>query len=185
MAAKRVTTVDGVWDEDDRDINNSTVDNEVEHLQQGPTKMPGPATHTDAVLEVHEGSPWNAYEEGYEIELGGHTITAERKHPASGLVTIRKMADSATKSKLSMLRKLQQKHFVNYVEVFSFSDVTYVVSEYMAISLVELIAVSVFPKEKHVAAIVGQVNPVVRPWTTSASDERRHWEASSSSKTKN
>jgi len=51
-------------------------------------------------------SPWNTYEDGYEIDVAGPTVVAEKRHPASGLVMVRTMADSDIGGKLFTLRKV-------------------------------------------------------------------------------
>ena len=56
-----------------------------------------------------------------------------------------------------MLRPLQRKCFINDIKIFGFDDALYVVTEYMAVSLVQILAAPVYPDENQVAAIVGQV----------------------------
>ena len=112
-------------------------------------------------LTVKDESPWKTYNKEYQIELGGLVTVAERKYPASGLIVVKELLGPSAESKLSMLRRIpdaiQSPYFVSWVEVFHFENVLHVISEYMTVSLLQIVAAPRYPRENHVAAIIGQV----------------------------
>lgn len=112
-------------------------------------------------LTVKDESPWKTYTKEHQIELGGLVTVAERKHPAYGLVVVKEFSGPSAENKLSMLRHIpeivQTSYFVSCVEVFHFENVLHVVSEHMTISLLQIVAAPRYPRENHVAAIIGQV----------------------------
>jgi len=112
-------------------------------------------------LTVKDESPWKTYTKEYQIELGGLVTMAERKHPACGLVVVKELSGPSAKNKLLMLRHIpeivQTSNFVSCIEVFHFENVLHVVSEHMTISLLQIVAAPRYPRENHVAAIIGQV----------------------------
>ena len=106
---------------------------------------------------MKDESPWNTYDQDYQIELGGPVTVAERRRPAYGLVVIKGFSGPSAKTKLSMLRQIPDSYFVSCLDVFYFENVLHVVSEHMAISLLQIVAAPRYPREHHVAAIIGQV----------------------------
>jgi hypothetical protein len=77
--------------------------------------------------------------------------------PDSKVVAIRKLSGSSRNANLSTLLRIQGKYFVKCTGAYEFGGELYVVLEHMSISLVQVIAVPVYPKETHVAAIIEQV----------------------------
>ena len=112
-------------------------------------------------LTAKDESPWKTYNKEYTVELGGLVLVAERKHPAHGLVVVKEFSGHDAESKLSRLRKIPEdirnSRFVSYIEVFNFQNAVYVIAEYMTISLLQVVAAPRYPREKQVAAIIGQV----------------------------
>lgn len=60
-----------------------------------------------------------------------------------------------------MLRLIPGGSFIRCIEIFRFEDVLHVVSEYMTMSLLQIVAGPRY-RESHVAAIIGQVNSSYR-----------------------
>lgn len=112
-------------------------------------------------LTAKDESPWKTYNKEYTIELGGLVAVAERKHPAYGLVIVKEFSGHNAESKLSRLRQIpeniQSNYFVSCVEIFNFQNVSHIITEYMTISLLQIVAAPRYPRENQVAAIIGQV----------------------------
>lgn len=118
-------------------------------------------------LTVKEESPWTNYNTGYQVQLGGPVSVAERKGPGFGLVVIKQLSTANPNGKLSMLRLISGGSFLRCIEIFHFEEVLHVVSEYMTMSLLQIVAAPRYPHESHVAAIIGQVSSSYReiqPW---------------------
>ncbi len=112
-------------------------------------------------LTIKDESPWKTYHKEYTIELGGFVVVAERKLPSHGLVILKEFSDHNAGSKLSRLRQfpedIQSRYFIRFLEVFDFQNVFYLITEYMTISLLQIVAAPRYPRENQVAAIIGQV----------------------------
>ena len=154
-----------------------------------PSSQPAPADGTSrkdgatgklngkASFKVKEESPWRSYDEGYDLRVSGLVTVAKKKRPdfkvakgrpASEVVAVRKISGSSRNTSLSMLLRVQGEYFVRCTDAYEFGAELYVVLEHMPISLVQVVAAPVHPKEAHVAAIVGQVGfPPISP-------KRRH-----------
>ena len=120
-----------------------------------PARSPWPP------LAVRNESPWKSHEKGYETELGGSVTVAKRKHPASGLVVVKELSGPSAENQLSMLRHIsaetQGAHFLSCLAVCRFEQIFHIISECMATSLTQIVAVPQYPREHEVAAIIGQV----------------------------
>lgn len=109
-------------------------------------------------LTVKEESPWMYYNRDYQVELGGPVSVAERKGPGFGIVVIKQLSTANSSDKISMLRLLSGGSFIRCIEIFHFENVLHVVSEYMTMTLLQIVAAPRYPRENHVAAIIGQVS---------------------------
>ncbi len=125
-----------------------------------------PGLWQDVSFRVKDESPWRTYGEGYDLRVGGLVTVAKKKRPgskmaesgpASAVVAIRKLSGSSRNANLSTLLRVQEEYFVKCTEAYEFGADLYVVLEHMPISLVQVVAAPVHPRETHVAAIVGQV----------------------------
>ena len=118
-----------------------------------------PGVQPDAPpLRVKDGSPWETYNKDYQLELGGLVTVAGRRCPVSELVVIKELLGSSTDATLSVLHQIQGSCFVNCVEIFHFRNALHVISEYMMMSLLQIVAAPQYPNENQVTAIIGQVN---------------------------
>ena len=143
-----------------------------------PSSQPTPADRTSrkngvtgklngkASFKVKEESPWRSYDEGYDLRVSGLVTVAKKKRPdfkvakgcpASEVVAVKKLLGSSRNTSLSMLLRVQGEYFVKCTDAYEFGAELYVVLEHMPISLVQVVAAPVHPKEAHVASIVGQV----------------------------
>ena len=93
---------------------------------------------------------------------------AGRRRPASRLVVIKELLGLSTDATLSTLYQVQGSCFVNCVEIFHFGNALHVVSEYMTMSLLQIVAAPQYLNENQVAAIIGQVN-FLHCW------KKQHW----------
>ena len=109
-------------------------------------------------LTVKEGSPWKSYGRDYQTKLGGPVTVAERQEPASELVVVKEFSRANAESRLLMLRQVLDNSFVSCIEIFHFEDMLYMISEHMTMSLLQIVAAPRYPRENHVAAIIGQVS---------------------------
>lgn len=106
---------------------------------------------------IKKESPWRIYDGGYELRVGGLVTVAKKKRPVSEVVAIRKLSGSSRNDNLSTLFQVQGEYFVKYTKAYESEADLYIVLEHMPISLVQVVAAPVHPRETHVAAIVGQV----------------------------
>lgn len=115
-------------------------------------------------------SPWRSYEQIYTLRLGvgdwvsvaqssnplvSDSARRERKNPLSNLVVIRRFSGPDTESKLRRFERIRHANFASALEFFAFEGDSYVVFEYMSISL-SYIAGNPFLNEIRLAAILGQ-----------------------------
>jgi hypothetical protein len=124
----------------------------------GPASTEPDVQRFQLPLTVKDESPWTTYVRDYQVELGGPVSVAERKGPGLGLVVVKQLSTANADGKLSMLRLISDGSFIRCIEIFRFEDVLHVVSEYMTMSLLQIVAAPRYPRESHVAAIIGQVN---------------------------
>jgi serine/threonine protein kinase len=92
----------------------------------------------------------------YSLELGGSIAVVQRKPATKELFIVRSFSGPNTSEKLSFLRQLQHDNVLLSHQIFSFKDVFYIVSEYMAISLEELTIAR--PDKPQLATIIHQVS---------------------------
>jgi hypothetical protein len=109
-------------------------------------------------LTVKDESPWTTYVRDYQVKLGGPISVAERKGPSLRLVVVKQLSTANIDGKLSILRLILGGSFIRCIEIFRFEDVLHIVSEYIIMSLLQIVAAPRYPRESHMAAIIGQVN---------------------------
>lgn len=129
-----------------------------------PSKDPHSGSHDGSASTETQVQPvqLTKYNRDYQVELGGPVSVAERKAPDSGLVVVKQLSTATPDGKLSMLRLISGGSFIRCIEIFHFEDVLHVVSEYMTMSLLQIVAAPRYLRESHVAAIIGQVSPSYR-----------------------
>lgn len=144
---------------------------DVDGAQKGPTAknndtaMKRQGIHLDPRFTAKKESPWQIYNDGYNLRVGGLVTVAARKRSESSadaakLVAIKKLSGPSRDAQFETLRQVQGKHFVSFVEAYRTEDDLYIVLELMPISLVQIVAATVQLREVHVASIVAQVLPL-------------------------
>ena len=75
------------------------------------------------------------------------------------MFVVRQTPKRALSGKLSILQHLcQEPAFVRFYEAYSSTPLCHFICEYMDITLEHLMGAPVYPEEKHIAAIAGQVS---------------------------
>ena len=82
----------------------------------------------------------------------------ERRHSASELMMIKKLLNLSTDATLSVLHQIQGSCFMNCVEIFHFRNALHVISEYITMSLLQIVTAPQYLNENQVTAIIDQVN---------------------------
>lgn len=112
-------------------------------------------SNRDHLIPIKEGSPWKYYKYAFGLELGG-SVAVVCKSPASNkLFAIYNVSSPDGERMVYTLRQLKHDNLLRPEEILSFQDTFYIVTEYAAISLEEVIVVR--PNEIQLAAIVYQV----------------------------
>ncbi|MCJ1235118.1 hypothetical protein MMC14_003082 [Varicellaria rhodocarpa] len=113
-------------------------------------------------VRVKNGSPWGNYNEKYELKFEDFATVAVSKGPSNKLVTIKKMEQAGSREQVTLLQRLQHDSFVQCLEIFEFDQSVYVVSDYIAVSLGQLIRCPAYPDESQLAAILAQASLCVQ-----------------------
>lgn len=119
------------------------------------------ATIDSLQLRAAWESPWKRYDKSYELDLGGPVEVALRKAPPVGLVHVRAFSKPAAEKTLHAFRQIRHRNIVTALEAFTTNDGLYVVLEYMAVSLDHIVRSPAYPDERQLAAILGQVSPLI------------------------
>jgi hypothetical protein len=139
-----------------------------------PLRLPaavGSGARAHQYFDIISDSPWTPYEKIYRIDLGKEWVTvAERRssppeivamrsksNPAPlNLVIVRQFTDSSFQDNIRKFRQIQDSTFLSTLEVFSSDGFSYVVCEYMPLSLTYVCG-NPLVNEVRLAAMVGQV----------------------------
>jgi len=116
-----------------------------------------PATSGPLQLRAAWESPWEKYEKVYNVELGGTVEVAIRKASFVELVHVRAFLTEVFVKTLYLFRQLQYQNIVTALEVFTIDNGLYTVLEYMPVFLERIVRLSVYPDERQLVAILGQV----------------------------
>lgn len=103
-------------------------------------------------------SPWKRYVKTFDLELAGWVEVAVRKADPIGLVHVKKFLNPGAEKALHMIRLLQHRNIVTALGTFATDDGLYVVFEPMSICLERMVASPVYPNERQLAALLGQVS---------------------------
>ncbi|KAH8746504.1 hypothetical protein F5883DRAFT_510223 [Diaporthe sp. PMI_573] len=110
---------------------------------------------SDQPAPVIDGSPWKHYKTAFGLELGGQVAIVCKIPATDRLFSMHSVSGLSRRGKIEILRSLKHENLLLPVEVFMHEDSSYVVSEYAAIGLDDLVLVR--PDEVQLAAIVSQV----------------------------
>lgn len=108
------------------------------------------------LIPVLKGTPWESYEEKYDLNLGGW-ITVAGKKPRTGQVIAVRVIPNGEED-LYRIQQLRHENFVSVYEIFAFESSFYIISERMQISLDHVVASPAYPDESELASIIWQVS---------------------------
>ena len=106
---------------------------------------------------IKYASPWDSYDEKYELQFDIFITVAVKKDSPSALSTIKKFDQSSSDEKLLILQTLRHKCFSIPLDVFRFEESLYIVFEYISVSLFEVVRCPAYPNEEQLGAIFEQV----------------------------
>lgn len=113
----------------------------------------------DRLLDARSGSPWEHYEECYELQLNTPVTVALQKSAPSKLVSIRRFSRPTYEKDLYMFQQVQHESFVAALEAFTTGEHLYIVLEHMPITLDHIVKSPPYPSETQLVAILAPVSP--------------------------
>jgi hypothetical protein len=109
------------------------------------------------LIPVLKGTPWESYEERYDLDLGGCIKVAGKKPRRKGQVIVVRMIPNVEED-LYRIQQLRHENFVSVYEIFAFESSFFIISERMQISLDHVVASPAYPDESELASIIWQVS---------------------------
>jgi hypothetical protein len=113
------------------------------------------------LIPVMKGTPWESYEERYDLDLGGWITVAGKKPRRRGQVVAVRIIPNVEEDVYEiqqLLQQLRHENFVSVYEIFAFESSFYITSERMQISLDHVVASPAYPDESELASIVWQAS---------------------------
>jgi hypothetical protein len=115
------------------------------------------------LIPVLKGTPWESYEERYDLNLGGWITVAGKKPRRTGkkprrtgqVIAVRVIPN--VEEDLYRIQQLRHENFVSVYEIFAFESSFHIISERMQISLDHVVASPAYPDESELASIIWQV----------------------------
>lgn len=113
-------------------------------------------SQADPLPPVRVESPWKSYISLRHLERGGQvTVAYTRKIPVHMVVIKELFSDNFIE-----LRKRQHENLLAITEVYRFQGIFFVITEYTAATLKQVIAIPLPLEEQHVSATCRQVRPL-------------------------
>ncbi len=118
----------------------------------------------DMRLEIREykrmknESSWKSYKKIFQLKLDRFITVVVRKESLRKRVIVKSFSKSDSHEKLHMLHHIWHDNFVVVLESFSFEKFFYVILERMNISLVQIIASSLYFDEQELTVILEQID---------------------------
>ncbi len=116
---------------------------------------------TRLVIREYKGmkneSPWKSYRKIFQLKLDRFITVAVRRESLRKRVVVKSFSRPDSHEKLHMLHHIRHDNFVAVLESFSFEEFFYVILERMNISLVQIVASSLYLDEQELAAILEQI----------------------------
>ena len=110
----------------------------------------------DQLPPVRVESPWNLYISLRQLERGGQvTVAYTRKTPVQMVVVKELLSDNFME-----LRKCQHDNLLTILEIYLFQGIYFVITDYTAVTLKQVIAIPLPLEELHVSATCRQVLPL-------------------------
>jgi len=142
-----------------------------EHSVQLPSRLPLMANPSDVVSEasvsktriksslenqfppVQVESPWELYKSLRHLERGGQVTVAHTRNIPVHMVIIKELVSDS----FIELRKCQHENLLSIIEIYRFQNVFFVITDYTAATLKQVIAIPLPIEELHVSATCRQV----------------------------
>lgn len=121
------------------------------------TRNPPAEKSADPYPTVLRVSPWQKYEQDHERDMGGPLTVACQKSLAFDMVAVRELQSTTASDILDIIKNLQHENIVAVFELFEVEQSLFVVSEYLPITLHQIVKCLRYPNELQLAAILGQV----------------------------
>lgn len=116
-------------------------------------------------------SPWEIYQEVFDLDLNGPVTVAKGKARHSELVAVRAFPVAAAEKALYMHGRVRHANIVEALDAFTTETSFYIVLEHMPISLDQIVESAKYPTEGQLAAILVQVRHLQQPRRTHADKE--------------
>jgi len=118
----------------------------------------------DTRLEIREykrmknESSWKSYKKIFQLKLDHFITVVVQKEFLRKRVVVKSFSRSDSHEKLYMLHHIQHDNFVAVLKSFSFERFFYVILEHMNISLVQIVASSLYFDEQELTVILEQID---------------------------
>lgn len=84
-------------------------------------------------------------------------VAAVKTRP-SDIVAVKEHPDCDASQKLDILQKIGHERFITWLDIFEHETTCYIVSEFVLVSLTEVVACPAYPTEQQLVAILAQVS---------------------------
>lgn len=124
--------------------------------KRSPVKVAHNQAHCERLVPVFTGSPWKHYEKRYAIKYwcSFGVITSKSTSRQS---MIRTITASKTEERVADMCRLVHPNIVRNIEVYSCSDGShFVISEFMATSILHICRSPIYPNEQQLSSILYQ-----------------------------
>ena len=108
-------------------------------------------------IEPRNSSPWNTYDKKFQLKIKEYVSVAVKKALPDELSVIKSFDEEAAYEKILMLQRLRHERFVLPLEVYNFDQTSFVVFDYIPLSLAQVVESPVYPDQEQLAAILRQV----------------------------
>jgi hypothetical protein len=113
----------------------------------------------ERLLDARSGSPWEHYDECYELQFNTPVTVAVQKSPPSKLVSIRRFSAPTNEKTLFTFQQIRHDSFVAALEAFTTGEHLYIVLEHMPITLDHIVKSPPYPSETQLVALLAPVSP--------------------------
>ena len=108
-------------------------------------------------IEPKNSSPWNTYDEKFELKIKEYVCVAVKKHFPDELFVIKTFHQKTAHEKILMLQRLRHERFLPLMEIYKFDQTSFAVFDYIPLSLAQVVESPVYPDQEQLAAILRQV----------------------------
>lgn len=139
--------------------SNSTLEHQ-HHAQQIPrNRFPVRKADEDFLVRVLCGTPWKYYEKRYSINYWCSFGVITSIHAARDQFMIRTISGSNTDEQIQNIRRIFHENIVRNIEIYTSSESSYyLISEFMATSLLHVCRSPAYPTEPQLSSILYQVS---------------------------